>query len=464
MFTRLLRPAWRVNLTLAVALSIFVCLPGIFSICAQDKVKADGKPAKYVFLMIGDGMGVNQRLAAEKCLPEKGAKLVMDSFPYSALTTTNSTVDVTDSAAAGTALACGVKTKNGVLGLDKDGKRVESISELLKKKGMKIGIMTNTPINHATPAAFFAHSAGRGSYSEISTFVPEAGFELFVGDDFLMNKDDKKPDAMLKEKGYTLLNNAEAFRKLQKDAGKVIFTYRITSAPISAEPKKITLAECLVKATELLENDKGFFIMMEGGMIDWACHANDLYSSVQETLAFDDAIKVAHDFYLKHPSETLIVVSADHETGGLGLDSSSRPELFMSQKFAKSEIINRVNDCKKGKASFEEVLKTVQESFGMKDLTDAETKSIRDAYDALMETSPSDTRAEEIKKMYGTKNPVVEACTKILCGKAGVTWSTGGHTSSKVKTTAIGAGAELFSGEMDNTEIPARIKKAMSVE
>ncbi|HCE43983.1 MAG TPA: alkaline phosphatase [Lentisphaeria bacterium] len=464
MFTRLHSPVRKNNLTLAAALALFVCLSGMFNVCAQEKSKVDAKPAKYVFLMIGDGMGVNQRLAAGKCLPEKGAKLFMDSFPYSGLTKTNSTVDVTDSAAAGTALACGVKTRNGVLGLDKDGKRVESIAELLKKKGMKIGIMTNTPINHATPAAFFAHSAGRGSYSEISTFVPEAGFELFVGDGFLINKDDKKPDDMLKDKGYMLLNNAGEFRKLQKGAGKVVFTYRITSAPISADPKKITLAECLAKATELLDNDNGFFIMMEGGMVDWACHANDLYSSVQETLAFDDAIKAAHDFYLKHPSETLIVVTADHETGGLGVDSSSRPELFMSQKFAKSEIINRVNACKKEKASFEEVLKVVQESFGMKELSDAETKAIKDAYDALMETSPSDTRAEEIKKMYGTKNPVVEACSKILCTKAGITWSTGEHTSSKVKTTAIGSGAELFNGEMDNTGIPARIKKAMSIE
>ncbi len=464
MFFRFLAPKSKISMSITLTLFVSLCLTVVFNVCAQEKGKVDAKPAKYVFLMIGDGMGVNQRLSAEKCLPEKGARLVMDSFPYSGLTKTNSTVDVTDSAAAGTALACGVKTNNGVLGLDKDGRRVESIAELLKKRGVKIGIMSNTPINHATPAAFYAHSASRESYSEISTFVPETGFELFVGDYFLINKDEKKPEAMLKDKGYALLDSAEEFRRLRKGAGKVVFTYRITSAPISADSKKITLAECLAKATELLENDNGFFIMLEGGVIDWACHANDLYSSVQETLAFDDAIKVARDFYLKHPSETLIVVTADHETGGLGLDSSSRPELFMSQKFAKNEIVNRVNDCKKEKASCEEVLKVVQESFGMKELADAETKSIRDAYDALMETSPDNARAEEIKKMYGTKNPVVEACSKILCSKAGITWSTDGHTSSKVKTTAIGVGSEFFTGEMDNIDIPVRIKKAMMVE
>ena len=452
------------KLVSSAALLLSMLMSSMSNVCAQERDGSDSKPAKYVFLLIGDGMGVNQRLAAEKCLPEKGTKLVMDSFPYSGFTKINSTVDITDSAAAGTALACGVKTNNGVLGLDKEGKRVESIAELLKKKGFKIGIMTNTPINHATPAAFFAHSAARGSYSEISTFVPEAGFDLFVGDDFLINKDEKKPDAMLRDKGYMLLRNAEEFRKLQNGAGKVVFTYGITSAPISADPKKITLAECLAKATELLDNDNGFFIMLEGGMIDWACHANDLYSSVQETLAFDAAIKVSHDFYLKHPSETLIVVTADHETGGLSLDSSSRPELFMAQKVAKSEIINRVNACKKEKASFKDVLEIVQDLFGMKELSDLELKSVRDAYNAFMEENPSEMRAEEIKKMYGTKNPVVEACSEILGNRAGVAWSTGGHTSSKVKTTAIGSGAELFNGEMDNTEIPARIKKAMSIE
>jgi len=434
------------------------------SVFAQEKADA-GKHAKYVFLMIGDGMGANHRLAAEKCLPESQKKLVMDSFPYSCLVKTNSTSGITDSAAAGTALACGVKTNNGVLGLDKDGKRVESLAELLKKRGFKVAIMTSTPINHATPAAFYAHSSGRGSYSEISSFIPDSGFDLFVGEDFLLSKNEQKPDALLKEKGYTLISSPEAFRNLKKGAEKIVFTHKILSAPKTSDPNKITLSECLSKAIELLDDKNGFFIMLEGGQIDWASHANDLATAVKELFAFDDAVKVAQDFQLKNPSETLIVVTADHETGGLELSENCNPSVMVNgQKISKSEIINQLQSLKKEKASFDDFLKKMQEAFGLKELKDSETESIKQAYNAFMESTPSDARAEEIKKMYGTKNPIVQACSQIIEDKSGVKWSIGGHTNANVKTSAIGIGAELFNGEMDNTEIPGRIKKAIGIE
>lgn len=441
-------------------LAVFVVLGICFGLNAQEL-----KKAKYVFLLIGDGMGVNQREAAGEYLKAtENRSLVMESFPAKCLTTTTSLSGVTDSAAAGTALACGVKTKNGMLGVTPDGKSVYSVASDAKAKDFKVAIMTDVPLNHATPAAFYCHSNARNSYSDITKFLPDSNFDIFAGDKFLVSKGESSPDAFLKEKGYGIVNSFDAFCKLAKDSPKTIFLMTIPLSIDDSVPRKVSLAEALKKTVDLIESEKGFFVMLEDGRIDWCCHDNDFASAVKEILAFDEAVKAAKDFYLKHPDDTLIVVTADHETGGLSLGKNEKlAEVVKSQQCSKGKMLKIVNSMKNEKASFEKVLAKMEELFGLKDLNDSEKESIKKAYDVFMGNDAADTRPEEIKKMYGGKNPLIQACSQIADKRAGVTWSTGGHSGAKVRTTAIGAGSENFAKDMDNTEIPQTIRKVMGL-
>ncbi len=224
---------------------------------------------KHVFLFIGDGMSLPQRMLAEKEGP-----LAMNTLPFQAPTRTSSASDyVTDSAAAATAIACGVKTRNGSVGLDPEGKRLVSCAELAKKAGKKVGILTTVPITHATPAGFYAHRESRKMTKEIEADRLASGFDFFAG----------HAEASLKNPGPAL-------------------------------------ADLVRKALAALEGPEGFFLMAEGGLIDWAGHANDTEALIRETRAFDDAVKVALEFLEKHPDDTLVIVTGDHETGGLTLE------------------------------------------------------------------------------------------------------------------------------------------------
>ncbi len=304
--------SWSRKIFAAVALALAVAALPLRSVAEESR------RARHVFLMIGDGMGAAQRTAAHEYLRRStGGGLVMESLPYGGLTTTDSVSGVTDSAAAGTAIACGVKTKNGMVGVTPDGKTVESLAADAKKKGMRVAIITDVPLNHATPAAFYAHCGSRGGYSDITGFLPGSEFDIFVGDKFLLSKGGAAPDGLLSGAGYKILNDIAEFASLEKGASKVVFLMTIPYAIQEPGKRRATLAQTLEKTISLLESKEGFFIALEGGRIDWACHNNDIATAVMETLAFDAAVRAARDFQQKNESDTLIVVTTDHETGAL---------------------------------------------------------------------------------------------------------------------------------------------------
>lgn len=420
--------------------------------------------AKYIFLMIGDGMGANQIRAAEIYLQSSGDRLLMEKFPCSGLTVTDSLSGLTDSAASGTAIACGFKTKNGMLGILPDGKRLQSIAEYASDKGMKVGIITSDHINGATPAAFYAHVNSRRKYSEIAAFISQSGFDFFAGDTILKHKPADDPDKGLAENGYKIIRDFKEFKNIDNTKkNKLLFVVNIPLAIDRKGNNSPGLKDILAKAIEFLDNEKGFFIMLESAKIDWGCHNNDLAAAVKEVVEFDDAIKTAYEFYQKNQSETLIVITADHETGGLELPGATGKlhENVNSQKTSKMNIHEILKKSKKENKSFEKVLKELEEFFGLKDLNDSEMKSIQQAYNVFMGNKIDDARPEEVKKMYGNKNPLIYTCSKIVDEKSGCKWNTTGHSKAKIKTSAVGVGAELFNQEMDNTQIPANIRKIM---
>ena len=441
--------------------------------------------AKYVFYFIGDGMGVNQVNGAEMYLAEQegriGVKpLLFTTFPAGTMATTfSATNSVTDSSAAGTALATGEKTYNGAVSMDDDKNVLSTVAERAKKAGRKVGIATSVSVDHATPAAFYAHQPNRSRYYEIALDLPKAGFDFYAGSGFLKptTTADKKeaPNVfpIIEEAGYTIARGLDEYKEKAADAKKMILIQKEGAEPsclpyaIDHEEGDLTLPEITESAVSFLSkgNKKGFFLMVEGGKIDWACHSNDPVSVFEEVIDLDNAVRVAYEFYKKHPKETLIVVTADHETGGMGL-GIGKYELhlksLLNQKQSQDLLSKAITDLRKdkaGKASWNEIKDLLTEKMGFwkeLPLTWEQEKMLRDEY----EQSFVKNKVVFEESLYARTEPLAAAARKVMSQIAMVGWTSSSHTAGYVPVFAIGAGADLFTGKMDNTEIPKRIAKA----
>ena len=441
--------------------------------------------AKYVFYFIGDGMGVNQVNGTEMYLAEQegriGVKpLLFTAFPAGTMATTfSATNSVTDSSAAGTALATGEKTYNGAVSMDDDKNVLSTVAERAKKAGRKVGIATSVSVDHATPAAFYAHQPNRSRYYEIALDLPKAGFDFYAGSGFLKptTTADKKeaPNVfpIIEEAGYTIARGLDEYKENAADAKKMILIQKEGAEPsclpyaIDHEEGDLTLPEITESAVTFLSkgNKKGFFLMVEGGKIDWACHSNDPVTVFEEVIDLDNAVRVAYEFYKKHPKETLIVVTADHETGGMGL-GIGKYELhlksLLNQKQSQDLLSKAITDLRKdkaGKASWNEIKDLLTEKMGFwkeLPLTWEQEKMLRDEY----EQSFVKNKVVFEESLYARTEPLAAAARKVMSQIAMVGWTSSSHTAGYVPVFAIGAGADLFTGKMDNTEIPKRIAKA----
>ena len=460
----------------------------LFAFFALMLCKAFAQEAKYVFYFIGDGMGVNQVLGTELYRGELKGKigivpLSFTQFPYSTVATTfSATNKVTDSAAAGTALATGNKTKNGAIGVLKDLKTpVNSVAAWAKESGMSVGIATSVSVDHATPAAFYAHEAGRGSYYEIGKDLYTAGFDFYAGSDFLDPTDNGKAEAenlysLAQKSGYVIARGYKDYLKKSKKADKMILfqtekaseTDR-TAIPYAIDRKKgdLTLQEITRSAINFLtkKNDKGFFLMVEGGKIDWACHSNDAATVFHEVMDFDNAIRVAYEFYSQHPDETLIVITADHETGGFVLGTGAYDlnlQALKSQKVSESgftRIVNQLRAKTGNQVSWEQIQQALKDNFGFWDtvsLSEKQENRLKEVY----EKSLKDQQMKMEKSEYAQDEPIAAEAKRILDEIAMTGWTSGGHSGGYVPVFAIGAGADLFQGRIDNTEIPKKIAEA----
>jgi len=276
------------------------------------------KQPKNIILMIGDGMGLAHVYSA---MTANGGHLFLENFKNIGFSKTYSSDNyITDSAAGGTALSSGIKTYNGAIGVDPDKKPVTNIREMAEKKGLKTGLVSTSAITHATPASFIAHASSRSSYEDIAADFLKTNIDVFIGGgikNFEDRKDGKNLSKELKDKGYQVLYNIEDIQKIK--SGKLAgFTAQEHDAPM---PER---GEILVPATQtainlLSQGNKGFFLMIEGSEIDFLAHENKTPGVVLETLDFDRAIGAALKFAASN-GETLIIVTADHETGGMTLN------------------------------------------------------------------------------------------------------------------------------------------------
>lgn len=448
----------------------------------------NAQQAKYVFYFIGDGMGVNQVQGTELYLGELEGKigiapLQFTQFPYTTVATTfSATNGVTDSAAAGTALATGNKTKNGAIGVLKDLQTpVYSVATWAKDHGCRVGVATSVSVDHATPAAFYAHAAGRSSYYEIGKNLYTTGFDFYAGSDFLEPKDKNNPQAkdlysMAEQYGYAIARGYKDYLKKSKKTEKIILFQPEaasqtdkTAIPYAIDRKKgdLTLQEITRSAINFLSKDlsKGFFLMVEGGKIDWACHSNDAATTFHEIIDFDNAIKVAYEFYSQHPDETLIVVTADHETGGFVLGKGPYElnlQVLRNQKVSESgftKIVNQLRAKTNNQVSWETIQQALKDNFGFWDkikLSDKQVARLKAVYDQ----SFSNQQIKMEKSEYAQDEPIAAEAKRILDEIALTGWTSGGHSAGYVPVFAIGVGAEKFQSRIDNTEIPVKIAEA----
>ena len=463
-----------------ILIALFACI-----------ITTQAQQAKYVFYFIGDGMGVNHVQGTEMYRSElKGeigvTPLLFTQFPYATMATTfSASHGVTDSAAAGTALATGNKTKNGALGVQKDLTTVvNSVATQAKANGKRVGVSTSVSIDHATPAAFYAHQGQRSSYYNIGLNLIEADFDFYAASDFLDPtngnvKDGKAYESLYdltKKAGYTLTRGYKNYQKKAKKADKMILFQSEAASeidrsaiPYAIDRKKgdLTLADITRAGINFLSKDlsKGFFLMVEGGKIDWAAHSNDAATTFQEVIDFDEAIKVAYEFYSQHPDETLIVVTADHETGGISIgngSSSLNLQALKSQKTSEggfTKIVNELRAKYKNQVPWEAIQQALKENFGFWDsikLNEKQEARLKAIYDKSFGNQPVDLE----KTLYSQDEPIASEAKRILNSIANVGWTSGSHSAGYVPVFAIGANAQLFQGRMDNTEIPGKIAEA----
>lgn len=450
--------------------------------------------ARYVFLFIGDGLGLPQRTAAEQY---KGNKLLMHTFPAQGLTHTEAANRfITGSAAAATAMASGQKTDIGVVGMDPELQPLKTLAEMARDKGMKVGIVSSVSLDHATPAAFYAHVPKRWQYYDIGLALAESGFDYFAGGGFMDPENSSGSSEnfrgnvleLAQENGYTLIGSRNEFLALESGAGKVLAVQPgLTQAKalpfaLDAGSQDISLAEFTGKGIELLDNEQGFFLMVESGKIDWACHANDARTAVQETLALDQAVKEAYDFYKQHPEKTLIVVSGDHECGGLslgfaGTGYATNLEILKNQNVSYQKFTDQILAGFKEKnpqPAFAKVKPLINAHFGLQfeadpldpmALTSHELIRIIRAFERSLSNDPVvRSKDPELYLLYGGEDPLTVTLTRILNQKAGLAWTTFKHTGGSVVTSALGPGSDKFNGAYANTAIALKIMSAMGFE
>ncbi len=402
--------------------------------------------AKNVILFIGDGMGPSQ-ISVANYVSQKlfNEQLCFYSFPtISLIDTNNATGGVTDSAAAATALATGVRTNNGVVGLNSNGKSVTNTPEKAKAIGKAVGIITDNYITDATPAGFVAHTASRSNSQEIAKAFLDLKPEVFMGmgitpfQKYYQNGESRDLIQELIDSNYSILLGRNDL--IKTDSNKIVgfFTnldYAFLHDDISTNPP--TLREMTKKSLEALAgHEKGFFLMIEGGWIDGSCHNNDIVGTIYGILALNEAVKEALAFLKDHP-DTLIIVTADHETGGMSANPATLPDLVKKLPEIKRNIW--AIDSLIGNSSSIEWVKAVFDQSGIKKVSQTDLK-------AIASLSPGSSRRLKIGNV-----------TTQYVG--GAKYSTSGHSSQKVLLFAIGQNSDKILGQLRNDELGQLIAK-----
>ena len=478
------------KLTLVCVVLSVVCLAATILVkqnsedAKQCQAENCAKP-KYVFYFIGDGMSFNHILGTELYNTEKaGAKetlrLNFTQFGTRNFVTNYSVSNlVTDSAAAGTALATGSKTANSYIGVDAEGNELRSVADVASELGYKVGLVTNVGINHATPSCFYGHTNDRFGFPKlVDDYI--ASDVAFIAGSTIMDMKSGPQDP--KYKPVTTAELAERVRKAgihltldAEEAGNVKGE-RVALVAHDKENKhvpyvidrkggELTLLDCSKAALKYLTNNapEGFFLMIEGGKLDYAAHEQDAVTTFYEVNEFAQTIDLALAFAAQHPNETLIVVTADHETGGMSLGWDHyeiRMNLLMEQKASAIELTKIIQQMRaEGNRNWSDYKKVLAENFGLWNVVpvtkEEEALLKRDFDEIFMKWGPM------VDGLYNKSEFLVYDAIRILNKAASIDWTSLYHTGMYTPIFVQGAGEKKFLDCRDQTDIPKTIATLM---
>lgn len=436
---------------------------------------------KYVFYFIGDGMGMGPVLATEyynKFVEEADDPLLMLQFPTIGWCQTYSSSNTTtDSAAAGTALATGHKTRNGMIGMDADSIPVRSVASLLHDAGWGVGLVTTVAADDATPAAFYAHVPNRHQSYQIDLDAATSGFEFIAGAGMKGLDSDKHDDIVkaFKKAGVGLHFGKESIDKINSrraillnvERGRTWNVGYLTDDATSG----LTLPVMTQAALDHLKKytPEKFFLMVEGGNIDHALHANDGGTAVREINNFNDALRIAYDFYLEHPEETLIIVTADHDTGGMAMGNNtvgykSNFKNLKHQHRSKEVFSEELKTmlAEENIPTWEEMRNKLGDYLGLFTeirLTPEQEQLLKDKFGDTFERRTS----VDNETLYASFDAFAEAVYKVWSDVTGYGFTSNAHTANPVPLTATGNGSERFGSLNNNTDIAPKILEIVSL-
>lgn len=448
-------------------LSLLMCLLAIPAALAGPQ---------YIFYFIGDGMGLGHLWLAQTYNRLTGGyPLALTEFPVSGQVSTYSwSSPVTDSAAAGTALASGHKTRNNMVGMAPDTTSIASIVPTLREMGYAVGVISSNSPDDATPASFYAHVASRHDHYDIGCQAAESSINFLGGPSLrgFKDKDGKKTDLQKRLKAQGVVCTTDSATVMANAGRRILMSspdnfdntlgYAI-DYPNAALPLPRLTNICL----QYLEktSPEQFVMVVENGMTDWASHANDAGTLVREVNVLNEAVEVAVRFYLQHPDETLIVVTADHDTGGATLGNANpdikydaHPELLALQKVSKEAFTKIVSGMMRDRRHYtwDEMKEVLRDKLGFWNGV-TPTKEEEELLRSLFDKMQDGTAVEGQKTLYATFDNFSTEVFRVLDSHTGVGWISTYHTGNMVPVYAMGAGAEKFSGLIDNTDIPKTI-------
>jgi alkaline phosphatase len=436
---------------------------------------ATGRTPKYVFVFLADGAGIthmeitrqynrivhNADLVISDKIMAEGTLGLMTTHAADSLTT--------DSAAAATAMALGCKAKLGALGICADGTLAKSVVEIAREKGMRIGLVTNSTVYDASPAAFATHIADRRQYRPIiDRYLDIAPDVLFGGgrEQFTPNSHSsgRKPDnkdyiLSFTNKGYSYVANKQELEQVRKGKVLGLFAKRDMSFEIDRDNKTEPSVYDMTKAAiRLLDDDnpRGFFAFIENENIDTAAHLNDIAALIRDYREFDRAVGLAYDFYRKYPLDTLILVTSDHETGGLGFTAALKD---LNGATATPRLSATADDLRKIE-SIPMSLRKANEILGAHPTAAALDKLMKDYFSGFR-------LAPDIEEALLKQQPLsrtlfldvtAHALGMMVANNTQAYWQTAGHTNQPVFVAAIGIGAERFKGYQDNVDFGKNLK------
>lgn len=443
--------------------------------------------AKYIFYYIGDGMGLGPVMATEtynRMTRQGQQQLLMTSLPVASwVQTWSASSPVTDSAAAGTALSTASKTKNGMLGMNADTVSVTSIAKILHDDGYGIGIVTNVAADDATPGAFYAHQPKRSMFYEIGRDAADSGYDFIAGAGLRGTKHKDGTDNGLydyiEQSGVKILRGQQGAKAVYTNEFKRIMLinpdgvsdpnemgYAIDRNPLDTVGLTLQIATEACMSHLLRNSPDAFFMMVEGGQIDHALHGNDGATAIRELLEFDQTLRLAYEFYLEHPDETLIVVTADHDTGALSVGCKATgyaayTDNVDAQHISKGQLSDLFDAMLRSRRiyTWDDMRDILREKMGFWDqvkIKPEQEQALRDEFDRTF----IDRAGTDEAGLYKTVGSLATLVFKVYSDATGFGFTTFNHSGNPVPVFAVGVGSEAFNHVLNNTDLPNLILKA----